>query len=487
MKELYKFLRTLRVLAIVLAFVLPTIAGAQSEIPLTTKSAEARKIFLEARQQFENIRFDEARDLFAKAIAKDPSFALAHLYRSFTGTSAMDFQKHLKNAVALAPKASEGERLMIEAVQANTENNPVKAVTLAEQLVQKFPNDKRAHFYLGQYYYGRDEDDRAIAELNKATEIDKNYAPAYNLLGYAHREQGDYAKAEEAFKNYIRLLPNEANPYDSLADLYTKMGRYEEAITNYKKAVELNPKFAFSQGKIGDNLVFMGKFEEGRAAYRKAMEMETTPSGKLTHTAAIARSFIYEGKPQQALTESEKILQMAAQDGLPEWQAGTHSTNCDIYIETGNFDKAEQSLAECRKVMTASQLSTAIKENFAKAALFDEAVIAAKRKDFTKATAKADEYRAKIEAGKDPKEMENHHALLGRIYFEKGEYAKAVEHLKQANQENPYTLFLLAFATSETGDMAKSAELYKKAANWNENSLNYAFIRSKAMTALEAN
>ncbi len=63
MKELCKILRTLRVLAIVLAFVLPTIAGAQSEIPLTTKSAEARKIFLEARQQFENIRFDEARGL----------------------------------------------------------------------------------------------------------------------------------------------------------------------------------------------------------------------------------------------------------------------------------------------------------------------------------------------------------------------------------------------------------------------------------------
>ncbi|MGH7596573.1 MAG: tetratricopeptide repeat protein, partial [bacterium] len=436
---------------------------------------------------FENIRFDEARDLCAKAIAKDPNFALAHLFRSFTGTSAMDFQKHLKNAVALAPKASAGERLMIEAVQASTENDAVKAVTLSEQLVQKFPNDKRAHFYLGQYYYGRDEDDRAIAELNKAIAIDKDFAPAYNILGYVYREKGDYAKAEEAFKNYIRLLPNEANPYDSLADLYMKLGRYDEAITNYQKAVTLNPKFAFSQGKIGDNLVFTGKFEEARTAYRKAIEMETTPSGKLAHTAAIAHSFIYEGKPQQALTESEKILQMAARDGLPEWQAGTHLANCDIYIETGNFDKAEQSLVECRKVVMASQLSTAVKEKFAKDALFDEAVIAAKRKDFTKATTKADEFRAKIEAGKDPKEMETHHALLGRIYFEKGEYTKAAEHLKQANQENPYTLFLLAFATSEGGDMMKATELYKKVVNWNENSLNYALVRSKAMKALGTN
>ncbi len=487
MKELFKTLRPVGVLAFALLIFLPTIASAQSEIPLTTKSAEARKIFLEARQQFENIRFDEARDLCAQAITKDPGFALAHLYRSFTGTSAMDFQKHLKNAMVLAPKASAGERLMIEAVQASTENNIVKAVTLAEQLVQKFPNDKRAHFFLGQYYYGRDEDDKAIAELNKAIAIDKSFAPAYNILGYTYREKGDYMKAEEAFKNYVRLVPNEANPHDSLAELYMKMGRYEDAITNYQKALALNPKFAFSQGKIGDNLVFMGKFEEARGAYRKAMEMETTPSGKLTHMAALAHSYIYEGKPEQALTEDEKILQKATQDDLPEWQAGTHSANCDIYIETGNFDKAEQSLAECRKIVTASQLSPAIKDNFAKDALFDEAVIAAKRKDFTRALTKADEHKAKIEAAKDPKQMETHHALLGRIYFEKGEHAKAVGHLKQANQENPYTLFLLAFATSEAGDMAKAAELYKKAANWNENSLNYAFIRSKAMTALEAN
>jgi superkiller protein 3 len=399
----------------------------------------------------------------------------------------MDFQKHLQHAVTLAPKVSEGERLMIEATQAEADNNLVKAVQLWEQLAQKFPNDKRTHYFLGAVYSGRDEDAKAIAEFNKAIAIDGNFAPAYNILGYAYREKGDYVKAEEAFKNYIRLLPNEANPYDSLADLYMKMGRYAEAITNYQKAVELNPKFAFSQGKIGDNLVFMGKFEEARAAYRKAMEMETTPSGKLTQMAALAHSYIYEGKPQLALTESEKIQQMATTEGLPEWQAKTHSANCDIYIENGNLDKAAQSLAECRKVVTASQLSPAIKDNFAKGALFEEAVIAAKRKDFTKALSKADEHKVKIEAAKDPKQMENHHALLGRIYFEKGEYVKAVEHLKQANQENPYTLYLLAFGTSEVGDMAKAAELYKKIANWNESSLKYAFVRSRAVTALEAN
>jgi tetratricopeptide (TPR) repeat protein len=482
MKAFFSIFDRVGVPAVALFIALPIIARAQGEIPITTKSSEARKIFMDARQKSENLRTDEARELFTRAIEKDPKFALAHLYRSFTGVSAMEFQKYLKEAVALAPKASEGERLLIESQQAGTENDPLKAVRLLEQLVQKFPNDKRAHWFLGSAFSGRDQDDKAIAEYQRAVAIDQNFAPAYNFLGYAYREKGEYVKAEEAFKNYIRLVPSEANPYDSLADLYTKMGRYEEAIQNYKKAVELNPKFYFSQVKVGDNLVFMGKFEEGREAYRQAIEMATTPAGKLMPMAAISNSYIYEGKPPQALAEGEKVLQMAIREGLPEWQAGILSANCDIHIENGDFDKADQSLAECRKVVMASQLSSALKEKFTKEALFDEAVIAAKRKDFTKALAKADEYKAKIAAGKDPKEMENHHALLGRIYSEKREYAKTVEHLREANQENPYTLYLLAVATSEMGDITKAAELYKKVADWNESSLNYAFVRSKAMT-----
>lgn len=485
MKEFFRVLRTVGMPALVFLIVLPTIAGAQGEIPITTKSDEARKIFLEGLKLFDNVRWDEAREFFTKAIEKDPDFATAYLYRASIATSAMDFQTHLQKAAALAPKVSEGERLVIAAMQAGAENNPVKALQLWEQLTQKFPKDKRAQWYLGWTYSNRGEDDKAIAEFEKTIAIDKDYAPVYNFLGYAYYRKGNYQKAEETFKTYIRLLPGEPNPHDSLADLYTKMGRHQEAIEHYKKALELSSKFTMSQRKIGDNLLFMGKYDEARAAYREAMNMETTPTAKVTDMLHIARSYLYEGKSAESLAESEKALTMASEAGLPERAAGIHSQRCDIYLESGDLAKAEQSLAACKKVVIGSKLSPAIKENFAKGALFDEALIAAKKKDFAKAMAKADEYKAKIEAGKDPKEMENHHELAGRIAFEKGDYAKAIAHLKQADQQNPYTLYLLAVAESKAGDKVRAAELFKTVAHWNENSLSYAFVRSKAMMTME--
>lgn len=256
------------------------------------------------------------------------------------------------------------------------------------------------------------------------------------------------------------------------------------------------PHFTSSQRKIGSNLVFMGKYDEGREAYRKAMEMGTTPAVKLTPMQMIAYSYLHEGKYQEALAETDKALEMAAEAGLPEMQGGIHAIQCRIYTETGSLDKAEQSLAECMKVVKGSDLSAAIKEDFAKGTLFEEARIAAKRKDYDQAMAKAEEYKANIEAGKDPKEIEEHHALVGYIYFEKGNYAKAIEHLKQADQENPYTLYVLAVAESQAGNKAEAAELYNKVAdlNWvltsgfpqiSQNSLNYAFVRSKAKMAVE--
>jgi tetratricopeptide (TPR) repeat protein len=94
MTEFFKVLRAIGALALALLIVLPPVAGAQEEIPITTKSDEARKIFLEGLALFDNVRWDEARELFAKAVEKDPDFATAYLYQVFVATSAMDRQNH---------------------------------------------------------------------------------------------------------------------------------------------------------------------------------------------------------------------------------------------------------------------------------------------------------------------------------------------------------------------------------------------------------
>ena len=52
-------------------------SGVSAKVPVTTKSAEARKAYAEGLALFDQIRFHDARQKFEQAAAKDPDFAMA--------------------------------------------------------------------------------------------------------------------------------------------------------------------------------------------------------------------------------------------------------------------------------------------------------------------------------------------------------------------------------------------------------------------------
>src|ERR1700749_1877552 len=220
---------------------------AGGKIPVTTSSEEARKEFQQGRDMAERLLAQHSLQHFDKAISLDPNFALAELGRANASQSAKEFFDHLKKAVDLSGKASEGERLLILATQAGANGEALKQKENLDRLVAAHPDDERAHFQLGGYYFGQQDFTQAIEHYKKATELAPNYSPAYNILGYADRQNGDYTNAEQAFKKYIELIPNDPNPYDSYAELLLKTGKYDDAIAQYRKALSLDPNFINSR------------------------------------------------------------------------------------------------------------------------------------------------------------------------------------------------------------------------------------------------
>jgi len=455
------------------------------EIPITTQSDEARTAFIEGRDMSEHLRTDESRKYFDKAIELDPEFAQAYLYRSYANTSNEDLKIHLKKAIALMDKVSEGEQLLIKQSKAYyLDNNLDVQFELRQQLVQKYPGDKRALNLLGVAHYGRDEDAKAIAQLEAAVALDKNYPPPYNQLGYAYRGIGEYKKAEQAFRDYIILVPEEPNPYDSMGDLYMKLGRFEEAIENYQKAVNLDPVFTVSQRNIGNCLILLDQHDKGREAYLKAIEMEATPWGELIDRDLIVRSYLYEEVYLKSIEATEKLLEAGSEADLPSWIPYAHLMKCRILFETMDLDAADQSLADYFQSMEGAVLTPSTLDFYSRTALAFEARIAAKRQDSGTALAKTENYKTLLEARKDPNTEENYNGLIGMIYFEMGDYGKAIEHFKLSNQENPYTLYYHGEAQSKKGNGERAQELFTKAANWNEDSYNFAFVRTKALAAI---
>src|SRR5262245_54042690 len=80
-----------------------TIAASASggKIPITTKSEEAKKEFIEGRDLFEKLQIHSSVAHFDKALSLDPDFAAAELARANASPTAQEFFDHLNKAVAL--------------------------------------------------------------------------------------------------------------------------------------------------------------------------------------------------------------------------------------------------------------------------------------------------------------------------------------------------------------------------------------------------
>jgi tetratricopeptide (TPR) repeat protein len=161
--------------------------------------------------------------------------------------------------------------------------------------------------------------------------------------------------------------------------------------------------------------------------------------------------------------------------------SGDLNTMGNILIEAGKFDQANEKFEKSLKFIQESNLSQEIKDNAKRTFLFNTARIALKKKDSTTAKAKLEKYQKQVKAINNPFQIRLSHQLAGIIALEEKEFEKALEELKQSNQQNPYNLYRMALAYQGKGNRDKAKESFKKAANFNAlNSLNQAFIRSKA-------
>jgi tetratricopeptide (TPR) repeat protein len=458
-----------------------TPTAATGKVPITTKSEEARKEFLMGRDLSEKLLGQESLEHFDKALALDSDFAAAELARANNSPTAKEFFDHLNKAVSLADKASDGEKLLILANQAGTNGDVTKQKDNLEKLVAAYPNDERAQFALGNYYFGQQEYGPALEHYKKATELAPNYSPAYNILGYTYRQQGDFANAEQAFKKYVELIPNDPNPYDSYAELLLKMGRFDESIVQYRKALTIDPHFVPSHFGISADLTYMGKPQEAEAELEKMADQARNDGELRTALFGLAVVAADSGKLDNALQQMDKEYAVAEKKNDVAAMAADLQAKGNILAEMQKYDLANQQFDRSLKFIQDSSLSQEIKNNATLLHHFNLTGLAIGKKDYAAAKSHAEEYRMGAEASKNPAQVKLAHELVGRIALAQKDYDKTIAELEQANLQDPRNRYRLGQAYDGKGDHAKAQEFYSNAAKFNSlPALNYAFIRAKA-------
>jgi tetratricopeptide (TPR) repeat protein len=469
------------------ACIAPNLAAQTKEIPVTTSSKEALDLFLAGRDKFENLVTTTASTLFDKAIEKDPNFALAYLYRAQSGGGFNVFRKNLDKAISLSDKASDGEKLVISYYQAFADGNGGKQKESLDKLLSTFPSDKRVQAIAGEYYYGINDFQQALTYFKKASDIDKNFAPVYNMIGYCEAGLNNYPEAESAFQTYIKLIPNNPNPYDSYGELLLKMGKYDESIEQYKKALDKDPAFSTSLAGIGNNYVFKGDFETARKYFQGYYDKSTAINGKLDALYQKAVSYIYEGKHEDAVKAFDDFRALAEKENLVPSAINSYASQGFIATEGGNPKEGREYFEKATDLIAKSNLPTATKENFSMNSIFWKFYYLTANNELDKAQAAADECKAKVESRKNPNEEMFFNTLLGIFEVKKGDFDKAISSFSKGDQEDPLTWYYNAVAYSKNGDKENSAKLFSKISKWNISSMNLAFVRKNAAEELNNN
>jgi tetratricopeptide (TPR) repeat protein len=109
--------------------------------------------------------------------------------------------------------------------------------------------------------------------LEQSVRIDPGAAYAYNALGIAYLEQGQFDKAIPAFRDAFRRAQHWSYPLHNEALAHLETGDYQVAIRLYQQAMRLTPTYSYLPYNLGLVYQRINRRKDAEASYRKAMSL----------------------------------------------------------------------------------------------------------------------------------------------------------------------------------------------------------------------
>jgi tetratricopeptide (TPR) repeat protein len=423
-------------------------------LPVATRSEDARKLVETAIDQYENVLLDNSTASAGQAAQKDPHFALAYAVWSFAARRTQPAPDALQRAKALVPRATPDERLLVNWMLDVQQGSMLPAIRAMNDLLARFPNDKHILYLTAEWLYFQQDYDRSRQMMEKALQIDPNFAPALNMLGHAYIETGDPdpAKAIAYLKHYASVRPGEPNPEDSLGEVLRFASDDRGSLEHYAAALKIDPKFISSQIGLGDTAALMGDFARARTEYDRALPIISTSRDRLH--AQFQRTLVYfwEGHPDQGRKALDIVYEQARRQkdpyGIYEIGLGRALLTPEPAGQLEQLRALEVSLERAINGMTESDRNAALA-----AVLCAHARVAA----FSGHPESAHEPIAMLERlakqSRDLVVQDNYEAARGYQFFAKGDFANAAQQLA-GDPHSPLAVRHFALAQERLGNNA---------------------------------
>ncbi|MBV8587437.1 MAG: tetratricopeptide repeat protein [Verrucomicrobia bacterium] len=189
------------------------------------------------------------------------------------------------------------------------EENYDGAIADCDKAIQLDPNNAGPYKIRAEAKDGKGDYDGAIADCNQAIQLDPKSASAYDGRASAEFFKGDFDGAIADWDKAIELEPKNEVLYASRGLCKRRQGRYNEAIADFGQAIQLAPMESFLYFERGWSRVYQGQYEEAITDFDQAIDIEVKQSGPVVGYADRGTAKQLKGDFDGAIADFSKAIQ----------------------------------------------------------------------------------------------------------------------------------------------------------------------------------
>jgi tetratricopeptide (TPR) repeat protein len=318
------------------------------QMPITTKSEEAQRFFDQGLALLHSFWAYEADRSFERAAQLDPECAMAHWGIAMAAVNEKRRDEAVKRAKELAAKASERERLYIDAVEARyqgermtIQNNGFLGATEAYQkamrkIVAFYPDDLEAKLFLALALMSGYERDgapkpgtvEAIALLQVALAKDPKHLAAHHYMIHATESGKRAIDGAPSADVYGSLAPKVGHAVHMPGHTYVHIDRWDDAARAFEGSAEVDRAYIrdnkettdHAAGPYGHNVHFLatvygyqGRYRDAVRASQELLDATKAPDEQKSRAALEGRISML-----RALVRFEKYDEILNGKSLPD-------------------------------------------------------------------------------------------------------------------------------------------------------------------------
>jgi tetratricopeptide (TPR) repeat protein len=193
----------------------------------------------------------------------------------------------------------------------------------------------------GGAYQAKGDFDQAIADLNKALQLDPKSALAFSDRASIYRAKGDLDRTIADYDAAIAAQPKFAIAFLGRGEAYQTKNDLHRAIADYGKALELDHKLVAAYDNRARAYRAGGDLDNALADFDEAIKLE--PRSALVH---VDRGAVYQAKGDldRAIADYDEAIELD-----PKY-ANAFLNGATVYLEKRDFERAKENLEAALKL-----------------------------------------------------------------------------------------------------------------------------------------